>query len=828
MNALIWTLFTLLSHWRRRPLQLAGLILGLWLATALWSGVHHLNHQAKLSYDQAAQLFSQADTLSLVAPGNDLLEQQIWTDLRRQGWPLIPLLEGRLRLDSLDRRFQIIGIDPLSQQNLEGRLGQLTQTLSLNDFITSPGRTLVAASTLAEWDWQEGDRLLTESGQLLPPLVSREDLAANTLIMDLSWAQQALAAPNQLSRLLVPHDWLDPFADQRPQLPDHLHQQLRWQEVEEEADLARLTDSFHLNLTALGLLAFAVGLFIVHATLGLALEQRQGLFRTLRASGIPLQWLLVALVLELGLLGLGGGLAGLASGYWLAAALLPDFSASLQSLYGASIPGHLPFQPVTWVAGLGMSLLGMLLAGGSWLYKAKQLPLLSLARPQAWYQAESHRLRRQAILACAAALIALYAYWQGDSLLEGLLLLGGLLLAAALLLPLFLQAFLSAAGYLARHPLAQWFWADSRQQLPSLSLALMALLLAQAANIGVGTMTEGFRKTFTGWLDQRLAAEVYLRPESSEQAQEITAWLAEEARIDALLASYQAPSRIASWPIQVNSLADHATSRDYWPLLSQKADVWELFFGEQAWLISEQLANRQAIRLGDALTLTTPQGDQTGRVVGIYADYGNPHSQLLMSERAFQRFWPEIPATSYALRLAADQAEELVSELRQAFALDASRVIDQSSLKDWSTEVFDRTFTVTRALSQLTLGLAAVALFTSLLTLSQARLPQLAPLWAMGLSPSRLAAFNLLQLLLLALLTALFAMPLGLLLAWCLVSVVNVQAFGWQLPLHLFPNLLLMTLLGALLSALLAAIWPSWQLRQQGAGRLLKVFANAD
>jgi putative ABC transport system permease protein len=44
-----------------------------------------------------------------------------------------------------------------------------------------------------------------------------------------------------------------------------------------EADdgLARLTDSFHLNLTAFGVLAFAVGIFIVHAAIGLAFEQRR-------------------------------------------------------------------------------------------------------------------------------------------------------------------------------------------------------------------------------------------------------------------------------------------------------------------------------------------------------------------------------------------------------------------------------------------------------------------------------------------------------------------------------------------------------------------------
>ena len=38
---------------------------------------------------------------------------------------------------------------------------------------------------------------------------------------------------------------------------------------------------------------------------------------------------------------------------------------------------------------------------------------------------------------------------------------------------------------------------------------IAALLLALATNIGVGGMVEGFRRTFTGWLDERLVAEIY-------------------------------------------------------------------------------------------------------------------------------------------------------------------------------------------------------------------------------------------------------------------------------------------------------------------------------
>jgi len=74
--------------------------------------------------------------------------------------------------------------------------------------------------------------------------------------------------------------------------------------------------------------------------------------------------------------------------------------------------------------------------------------------------------------------------------------------------------------------------------------------------------------------------------------------------------------------------------------------------------------------------------------------------------------------------------------------------------------------------------------------------------------------------------TVLLAIPLGLLLAWCLVAVVNVQAFGWRLPWQVFPGQLLQ--LGALgvLTSLLACAWPLWQLARSQPGVLLRRFAD--
>src|SRR5476649_359984 len=132
-----------------------------------------------------------------------------------------------------------------------------------------------------------------------------------------------------------------------------------------------------------------------------------------------------------------------------------------------------------------------------------------------------------------------------------------------------------------------------------------------------------------------------------------------------------------------------------------------------------------------------------------------------------------------------------MSALQNKFGLDGRNLLDQATLKAESTRIFNRTFAVTSALNTFTLGVAGVALLTSLLTLGNSRLPQLAPLWAIGITRRKLAAIELLKTMSVALITALLALPLGLLVAWCLLAIVNVKAFGWRLPFHVFPSQLL-------------------------------------
>ena len=81
MKRALWTLVVLLSHWRRHPMQLATLLIGLISATTLWSGVQALNLQARISYDRAAATFGGTRTAMLVGQDSPTFPQKLFVDL---------------------------------------------------------------------------------------------------------------------------------------------------------------------------------------------------------------------------------------------------------------------------------------------------------------------------------------------------------------------------------------------------------------------------------------------------------------------------------------------------------------------------------------------------------------------------------------------------------------------------------------------------------------------------------------------------------------------------------------------------------------------------
>ncbi len=788
----------LASHWRRHPVQLAMLLLGLSLATGLWTGVQAINAEARASYSRAAQTLA-GDRLNRIVPQDGgWIAQADYIALRRAGWQVSPILEGEYRIGPV--RVRLLGIDPVTLPRQAQMVPEMASDLSA---LAGARKTLYAAPETAE--------------RLGQGLVAAPGLPVGVVVTDIGEAQRRLGLEGRISRLIL-------AAEQPLGIPDlaTLVRGVAVRAPDASGDMARLTDSFHLNLTAFGMLAFLVGLFIVQSAIGLAFEQRRAMVRTLRAMGMPLLGLMVVMISELVGLALVAGLIGVAMGYGVARELLPGVSATLRGLYGAEVAGGLDLPAVWWLWGLLIAVAGTLAAAALHLVQVWRLPLLNTAKVGGRVAGMARLLWLQgaASLVCAALALGLLLFGQG--LLSGFGVLAGLILSAAAGLPVVLAGLLALARRMARGALAEWFWADTQAQLPGLSLALVALMLALATNLGVGTMVSSFRQTFVGWLDQRMAAELYVTTRTEAEAASVADWL--KTRADAVLPILTVETQLYGAPGEVFGVIDHSTYHDNWPLLQQSAGVWQAVAAGEGALINEQLHYRQHLALGDLVVL--PAGWSVP-VVGIYSDYGNPMAQVIVGSAVLAAHFPDVSGLRMGVRVAPARAQALAEDLRETFGLPVRNVVDQSSIKAVSLQVFERTFGVTAALNGLTLGVAGVAMFASLLTLAAGRLAQLAPVWAMGMTRGALARAEFARSLLLAGLAMLMALPVGLGLAWVLLNVVNVEAFGWRLPMYLFPLDWLRLAAFGLIAAAIAAAIPVRRLARIAPSTLLKVFANA-
>ncbi|MEM9147839.1 MAG: FtsX-like permease family protein [Pseudomonadota bacterium] len=807
----------LASHWRAKPLQAAAVVVGLMLATALWSGIQALNGEARSSYAEAAAILDgdRLDRLEPIAEGRLTLE--IYVALRRAGWAVSPVIEGRVTVGG--RSARLIGVDPLTLPN--GRLtGAFDGGPGIGAFSAPPWSMLAAPETIEDLGLRVGERASSDRGPLPETAVARA-LAPGVLVVDIG-AAEALLGRTSLDALLI-----DPEAP-RPDTgwAEVAGEALRLVEADDESDLERLTKSFHLNLTAFGVLSFCVGLFITHAAVGLAFEQRLGTLRTLRACGMSARSLTVVLLGELVLVALFAGALGLIAGYGIAAALLPDVAATLAGLYGAEVPGALTLRPEWWLAGLCMSLGGALVAAGHTLALAWGMPVLASARPEAWHGAQQRSLRLQAGFGFLALVLAGLAIVLGGGLTAGFVSMASLMIGATLLLPPVLAGALSAAQRVARGPVVEWVIADARQQISGLGLALMALLLALSTNIGVGTMVESFRATFTTWLDQRLFADVYVDP-APEQTARFRDWAEDRDDVAETLETVRTQAILGGVSVAVVGRPAGSSYRTEWPFLAAKDDAWDRIAAGEGAIVSEQLARRLGLALGDPLDLPAPEGAWTLETVAIYADYGNPKGEVGVDRERLTGRWPGTASDGFGLRLAPGASSDAVMrDVEAAFGAGPDALIDNAALKVFSHRVFERTFAVTAMLNVLTLAIAGAALFASLATLADRRLAQVAPLWAMGLTRRRLAVLDLAKTAALATLTAVLAIPLGLAVAWLLVAVVNVEAFGWRLPLHIFPGQWAALMALTLGVALLAGALPALRLARMAPARLVKIFAE--
>lgn len=197
-------------------------------------------------------------------------------------------------------------------------------------------------------------------------------------------------------------------------------------------------------------------------------------------------------------------------------------------------------------------------------------------------------------------------------------------------------------------------------------------------------------------------------------------------------------------------------------------------------IANEAFLQRFGKSVGDTLSIPTPAGVRSLKIVGLQADYGNERGQLLIDQHLLQTWLSDRRATNLSIYLQPGvDPEAWVARIKAAYP--ALNVRAQAELRHLVLRIFEETFAVTHALKLIALGVAAMGLALAQITLLREDLETRRTLRALGLDGAALARSVVWEGLGLGL-TALAAGYLGGALLGCLlIEVINYQSFGWTL-----------------------------------------------
>ena len=428
-----------------------------------------------------------------------------------------PLLELEARHAGTEETLQLLGVDVFALARVTPRLlprpaagaGRFATLADDSIFLSAAAQEALGLKT--------GDRITLQSGSGTTDLKVAGDLPGaaenrRLAVMDIAAVQSLFARIGRLTRIdLQLAEGVAPDAA-RSALQAILPAGVLIEAPEAAADqAANLSRAYRVNLTMLAAMALLTGGFLVFSAQALSVVRRRTEFAFLRALGLPRRSLFAWLVTEGALVGLAGGLVGVALGHGLAWGMLALLGGDLGAGYFSGLQPRLQFQP--GVTALYVALGVLAGVAGAWL-PAREAATVSPAQAlKAGDEAALLGGRGHPWLGLTLLPASLAACWIPP--LDGLP-LGGYLAVAFLLAGsvMLLPAVASGIAWLLpqRGPVPARLAAARLGAAPGHAVVAAAgVLTSVALAAAMAIMVASFRDSVDQWLTQILPADLYLR-----------------------------------------------------------------------------------------------------------------------------------------------------------------------------------------------------------------------------------------------------------------------------------------------------------------------------
>jgi putative ABC transport system permease protein len=828
------------SYLLRHPWQGALSLLGIGVGVAVIVAVDLANASARKAFLLSMDTIGGAATHQIVG-GPRGVDEKIYTALRVENGirTIAPVIEGTVSIG--DRSLSVLGIDLFAEQAVRGFAGSTNPVYALDEqdvnalfvgLLTEPGAVIMSSQTAADlglavdkgFDVTANGR--ARSATLIAAFTESSGSLDRWLVTDVATAQEWLGQSGWLSRIDARVADGDTVALEAA-LPDGVNLLPAAGRTRSTADMSR---AFMTNLTAMSLLALLVGLFLIFNSVNFSVLQRRELFGVLRALGLTRRQLLAMILFEAGMVGLLASALGVALGVVLGEQLLSLVSRTINDLYFRVNVTDVSIESLSIAKGLVAGIAAALVAATVPAIEATSYaPRLALTRSVLEQRTRNTlpAITLTGLITIGAAVVVLVV--SGNNLVAGLVAVFMLILGFACCVPLGVRItstwITPIAGRLGGTT-GRMAVTGIASGLSRTGIAIVALAVAVSATIGVSVMVDSFRGSVARWLAVTLQADVYTGAERGAMDPALIEAIRDLDGVEELSTRRRAWIENSNGRTQLRVFDMPPASYAGTELLdADPIDVWPAWESTDTVLVSEPYAYQNRVGAGDVITLPTDLGPANFVVGATFQSYDIQASGVMMSRDTYSRHYDDETIDSLGLYLVDGASPERVVQQVKALSNDRQRlyVASNAGLRRESLRVFDRTFVITDVLYWLTLGVAIIGILSAMLALQLERAREFATLRALGMTPAQVGSMITAQTGIIGLLSGVVAVPLGIVMAWVLIKVINRRAFGWQIDMTIAPDILAFSVAVAIGAALLAGLYPAYR-----AGRSQPAIAMRD
>ncbi|RQW63455.1 ABC transporter permease [Vibrio viridaestus] len=769
----------LLGHYRRYPLQFVLVWLGLTLGVSLFTGVIAINHHILKSYQHGEKLFANPLPYHIISRNlNDELPHSAFDDILKLGFSQCLPLERAELYSRSGEELTLIGVKSASPH-----AGLSIESLSHGQLKSSATKhTVLISSEFAETlGVKSGETIILSTGKKLGPvLVDGYNVVYGNRLLTLTKNTRLFKPNTDLTAITCGEMPFEDLQRLKSALPATMMLVRN-----HRSNFGTYTKALHMNLTAMGMLAFLVGLFIFYQAMSLSFVQRQPLVGMLRQAGVSGLDLMRALAIELFTFIVISWICGNILGYILSMYLAPHFYISLDDVASGSMFNFIEWKWTWCLLSFILASFGAASACVWPLFRLLKSRPIRLTARLSLIRFAGSECSIQAIIALILIVISVIMYQFTMTPITALMILALVLIAVALLAPYIIWKAFDFFSYRLKGVKQRWFFADAAASMSYRGIATMAFLIALSANIGVETLTGSFRSTTGDWLSKRLSADLYIYA-SPENYQPIQTWLEKQPNISHVWERWERDLTTDNGILQMVSVGKSEAERISLTVKVAVPDYWSVLHNSRSVMISESTALKLHLRPGDNIYLPQPI-DSKWTIAGVYYDYGNPFYQVIMPTRKWQHFFSDegdITLSVATKEHSSDSQAMIEQALMQRYQLDSERIYGVGTIRHLVMDTFDRTFAAAKALGTITLVIAVVGIFFATIAGEVTRQRHFALLRCFGVSNKELIFIGGLQLLIFGVIALVIALPLGIGLSQMVINTLVKETFGWSIQLH--------------------------------------------